>query len=544
MAVPQLAEARAAGAAGATPRTRPLTALTRPAGLAVLVMTVVGLMIRILVARESLFADELSTYWIVATHGLHQVLSLIYGTAPVKHAEITPPLSFVASWLTVQLGHSPLLLRLPSLIAGTLTIPLVYMLGRRTVGRAPGVVAAALTTVSPFMIYYSTEARAYAVMMLLVVGSTLGMLLAIDTGRRRWWMLYAACASLAFWTHNTCLFVLGAQLLWVLWAHPEVRRPALLATVGAAVGTLPWLPGFVNELQSPTLTILSDLSPFSVAAVWEAFTHWTIGYPYGGLARLTQIPGTPALVLLAAAGLLAAGGWLVRFRGARPRLPGLSSRRRDDRLVLLIILLLVTPVAEGAISAVSTHIFGLRNLAASWPELALVVAAILLSAGSRVGIAVAVMVTTALGLGAALMVSARYQRPDYQGAAGFLEASARPGDVVLDETGDLSPGPLTGLDVALTRPLPIVRAGAPQERDHPFTLRDPYQSVSSAIALAIAQVRPAGRVFVVGGSSHATSLAAQATGSPPAAARYRRLQTRRFQFVPVVVYGRPGSSRP
>lgn len=541
MAVPQLAEARAVRRAGASPwKARPLAAFAHPAGLAVLLLTVIGLTIRMLVARESLFADELSTYWIVATHGLHQVLALIYGTAAIKHAEITPPLDFVASWLTVQLGHSPMLLRLPSLMAGTLTIPVIYLLGLRTVGRVRATVATALTVVSPFMVYYSTEARAYAVMMLLVAGSTLAMLLAVDTGRRRWWVVYAVCASLAFWTHNTCLFVLGAQLLWVLWAHPPARRPALLATLGAGLGVLPWLPGFINELQSPTLTILSDLSPFSAFAVWEVFTHWTIGYPYGGLASLTQIPGTPALMLILAAGLLAAAGGLLRYVRERPVRHRITWPPRDDRVVLLIILLLVTPVAEGLISAVSTHIFGLRNLAASWPELALVFAVILLGAGPRVGLLAAAMVTIALALGAGLMVSGRYQRPDYQAAAGFVQASVKPGDVVLDETGDLSPGPLTGLDVGLTRRLSIVRALAPQERDHPFTLHDPYQSMSSAITLALGQVKPGGRIVVVGGSASAPSLAAIAPGS--AAARYVRLEGRRFAFVPVAVYGRAGSS--
>lgn len=542
MAVPELAEARGAGRAGAPLLTsRPPAALTGRPGLAVLALTAIGLVIRVLVARESLFADELSTYWIVATHGLHQVLALIYGTASVKHAEITPPLYFVASWLTVQLGHTPLLLRLPSLLAGTLTIPVIYLLGLRTVGRRPALAAAALTVVSPFMVYYATEARAYAVMMLLVSGSTLALLLALDTGRRRWWVLYALCAALAFWTHNTCLFVLGAQLVWVLWAHPEARRAALLASLGAVVLVVPWLPGFINELQSPTLTILSDLSPFSPSAVWEAVTHWMIGYPYGGLARLTQIPGTPALVLIGAAALLAGAGALHRFLAERPALPRMSTLARDDRLVLLVILLLVTPVAEGLVSAVSTHIFGLRNLAASWPALALLFSVLVLGAGPRAGLLAAALVTIALGIGSAVMIGGRYGRPQYQAAAGFVAAKARPGDVIIDETGDLSPGPLTGLDVALARRLEIVRARAPQERQHPFTLRDPYQSVAGAIALATARVKPGGRIFVVGGSFRAPTLAANAPAPGPGArvaSAYLRRDGRRFISAPVVVYGR------
>ncbi len=70
------------------------------------------------------------------------------------------------------------------------------------------------------MVYYSAEARAYGLMMAFVLGSTLSLLLALDTGRRRWWVLYALCSCAAFYSHYTCVFVLAVQLAWVLWARP------------------------------------------------------------------------------------------------------------------------------------------------------------------------------------------------------------------------------------------------------------------------------------------------------------------------------------
>src|SRR5581483_6881785 len=151
MISPQFAEASAAVSEGAMspPASVRTSRLSASAGV-VIVLTVFGMAIRLVVAHQSLFADELSTYWIVAAHGLRGVLSLLYSTASIHHAEITPPLSFVAAWVPAQLGHSPELLRSPSLIAGTLSIPVVYLLGLRTVGRAAALVATALTTLSPF----------------------------------------------------------------------------------------------------------------------------------------------------------------------------------------------------------------------------------------------------------------------------------------------------------------------------------------------------------------------------------------------------------
>ena len=101
----------------------------------------------------------------------------------------------------------------------------MYVIGARTVGRKAGVVAAALTALAPFMIFYSSEARAYQLAIVLVLLSTLALLNAVRDGRTGWWVAYAACSCAAVYTHYTSAFPLAAQLLWVLWAHPRRARP-------------------------------------------------------------------------------------------------------------------------------------------------------------------------------------------------------------------------------------------------------------------------------------------------------------------------------
>ena len=140
-------------------------------------MLAVGAAIRIIYASQDLFADELSTYWIISTNGFGGVIDTVHTTA-----EITPPFSFVLSWLATRIDLTPEMLRLPALVGGIGTIPLVYVVGTRIVGRGAALLAAALTTLSPFMIYYSAEARGYGLMVFLLLGSTLAMLLAIERG--------------------------------------------------------------------------------------------------------------------------------------------------------------------------------------------------------------------------------------------------------------------------------------------------------------------------------------------------------------------------
>lgn len=474
-------------AAGVAPRSltsRPASARSPWPALLVVALTALGIAVRVAVAHDSLFADELSTAWIVTDHGFGGVLSTVH-----SNAEITPPLYFLLSWLTTRLGHAPELVRLPSLIAGVLTIPAVYALGLRTVGRAAALVAAALTTLAPFMVYYSTEARGYALMMALVVGSTLAMLAAVDTGRRRWWVAYAACSLGAAYTHYTCIFALVAQFAWLLWAHPEARRAAVVANAAAAVGFIPWLSGLHNDLTSPTNKILSALSPFDPASIRIAYEHWSVGYPYATLP-LRDLPGLPALIALAVALVAAVAGLALRVaRGVATRVP-------DRRLALVVLLALSVPVGEMVISAVSTHIFGVRNLAASWPALALTLAALLVAAGPRLRYVVGALAVVAVAVGGVKMLEGRYRRPDYRAAAAYVERHARPGDVVIDETAVLSPGPLSPLDVTLGGGHPVLRAAAPAERDHPFNFFDRIVPAHEAIGQAVA--RASGhRVFVV-----------------------------------------------
>jgi hypothetical protein len=487
------------------------------AALAVAAVTIVGAALRVAVAHQSLFADELSTYWIVSTRGLGGVLSTVH-----SNAEITPPLSFALGWLATRIDLTPEMLRLPSLVAGIATIPVVYQLGVRTVGRAAGAVAASLTALAPFMIYYSGEARGYALVMAFAALSTLTMLIALDSGRARWWVAYAAFSGAAIYTHYTCVFVLGVALVWLLWTHPEARRPALLANLAVLVAYIPWLSGFRNDLKSPTTDILSALQPFDALHVRLSIEHWSVGYPYASIAPLRDLPGRPALVLLGLALVVAVAAVVVRRRrDRRPRRP-----LHDRRLLLIVALALATPVGEALFSAFgSTTLFSTRNLASSWPALALSLATLLVSAGPGLGLVAVSLAIASFAIGAAKMLEDRFQRPDYEAAGTYIDRSAAPGDAVIDESGVLSPGPLTHLDPVLQRPLWVFRANAPQERRHPFTVFDPVVSPAEASRRAVAA---GGRhVFLVSDVAGARAL-----GRLPG---YRAVATRTYPGVLRVV---------
>ena len=60
-------------------------------------------------------------------------------------------------------------LRFPSVVFGVLTVPLMWAVGRRLMGRGAGVAAAWLTAVHPLYVYYAQEARMYTQLVFLSI---------------------------------------------------------------------------------------------------------------------------------------------------------------------------------------------------------------------------------------------------------------------------------------------------------------------------------------------------------------------------------------
>ena len=496
------------------------------APLLVVALTVVGAVVRLLVLHDSLFADELSTYWVVSGRSFGGVISTVH-----TDAEITPPLFFALSWLTTRIDFTPEMLRLPSYLAGVATIPLVYVIGARTVGRWAAAVGAGLTAAAPFMIYYSTEARGYGLMIALAVLSTVAMLVAIDGGKARWWVLYAASSCAAMYSHYTAVFFLAAQLAWLLWAHREARRAAVLANVGAVIAFLPWLTGLIADLNSPTTKLLGLLEPFTLANIRVSLEHWSIGYPYQ-FVGLGSVPGPVGLALIGAG--VALGVVAVALRGSLRQL--LRRAAADRGVILIVVLALAAPLGEAAVSLVGNDVFGTRNLAVSWPGAALLAATILRAGREPLRTGAACLAIAGLGVGAGLMLKSENQRTDYRAAAGLIERTSTPRDVVIDASV-LSPGPVSGLDAALDQPRRVFRAGVPQERDHPFGVFDKVLPVPEVVHDAVTDA-DGGRVFVVSlpGGERVPGRAftyAQLTNAIAA-------QLQRAHYAPVATHTYPG----
>jgi uncharacterized membrane protein len=132
----------------------------------------------------------------------------------VGFSESAPPLYYALAWFWTQVtGTGELGLRSLSAVAGVLTIPVAYFIGRELRGTRAGVLAAALVAVNPMLLWYSQEARAYALLGLFCALSLLFCVRAMQDGGRRdftWWGVFSA---LALATHYFAVFPLIAEVL-------------------------------------------------------------------------------------------------------------------------------------------------------------------------------------------------------------------------------------------------------------------------------------------------------------------------------------------
>jgi 4-amino-4-deoxy-L-arabinose transferase-like glycosyltransferase len=422
---------------------------SRSWALAVAALTLAALVLRARGIHESLFADEVYSYRIVANYGLLHIVGQVHDTA------ITPPLHYLLARVAVEFGDARTWIRVPSILLGAATVPLVYLLGVRTLNRRAGLFAAAVAAISPFAVFYGTEARAYATLMFFVVLSTLALLIALDTGRRRWLVLYAASATLVLYAHYSGVFVVAAQGIWALVAHRERFRELLIANVAIALAYLPWVPSFLYQGDEHPPEQISLVSPVTLRSFKDAMLATFPGRPF---VDLDVVPGNAALVVISVALALAAAA--LAFDLLRRRAPA-AGAPRTDRLVLLVLVGVATPIGITVYSLAETSLFGPRNMAASLPALWLLLGW-LLTASGRVTAAVAGgLVVASLAVGTATSLSDDYRRPPYREVAAAIDQRATRCEPVVEV---LWLNPMNALSKALE---PQLKAAHPVSRIAP-----------------------------------------------------------------------------
>jgi hypothetical protein len=297
-----------------------------------------------------------------------------------------------------------------------LTVPLLYVTGRRLFSPMAGLLAATLGAFSPFLVWYSQEARMYTSLVVWSLASVYTLLRAIEPttshALRRWlvWMLVTAAA---LYTHFTAFFLLpfeGLLILTAVWRHH--RRWVMMAACGLIVLGLPiglygWSRAQTGAEQSfgfrPLYSIVEEISSaFAVGRTNETFQSlWAV---------------LPSLVLLSIGSVA-----------------GLIKQRRSTLIAWLY--LLVPLFGFYAVTFVRPLFSGARHLLLIAPPFYLLVAyglAVLWQRVRLVGVAVLAVIVILMGWSLNVQFSdPAYLKDDMRSAACTVAAGATPEDVVI-----------------------------------------------------------------------------------------------------------------
>ncbi len=377
-------------------------------------------------SSQSFWWDE-SYSAMVASGSLRSIV------ATLAREDFHPPLHYfiLHYWMRVA-GQSEFALRYVSVTLGVLTVAAAWITATRLLSPSAAPIATLIFAFSPFLWYYSQEARMFALVPLFGTLTVYFCARAIDESRLRWWIAYVAVTALGFYSLYYALFMPFVCGLWILLLGRRgwrAFRAWVIATVAALAIYVPWVPIFLYRNAVWSSAFQPENGPSKVVAwSWPEFVM--------GLPNLALYRESLALAFLGMTALVAIGSLIFA---------GIEARRRPG--VLLAALSFVAPLAVIAAISVVKPVFHPRYAIPVAPGLYLSFAALLeyllYAAPASAPWTRLWRRPAAIGSGALLACCAAYGlyhlefdpaylRDNYRGAIAYVLQREQPADTVLD----------------------------------------------------------------------------------------------------------------
>jgi mannosyltransferase len=338
----------------------------------------------------------------------------------VVYTQTAPHLYYLLAWAwSGMFGEGEAGLRSLSAIAGAFVAPAAYLTLRQLGMRTEALIAGALAAVSPLLIWYSQEARAYSLYALLTAVSLLFFVRLLVDWNQRVLIAWSIASVAALLTHYFALSTIAGMAIVLLYRHRTEWRSITLSLVPTAVAGFALLPVIAAQTTGEKTGWIAQIPlPERLLQLPE---HFLTGFAY------------PPLAVVLLAGLLAAtAGVGVLMQGEQGRLVGTA---------LLGVVAVCIGISVFA-KALGTDFVNSRNLVGAVVPLFLAVG---VGLGARRLRPVGPIVALALvGLLAVTSVAAEYddevERPPWGAAADAIAEEGDP-DMVLACCGALAAAP-------------------------------------------------------------------------------------------------------
>jgi hypothetical protein len=359
-------------------------------------LTLLGIAVRFAsLGLQSYHHDEVITAMRVLPHSFGEMLHR------VKTGESNPPLYYVLAWGWAKaFGTGEFGLRSLSALFGAATVPVGYLIGRQLASRREGLLLAALIAVNPMLIWYSQEARSYALLVFFGALSMYFFVRALNTRAGRDLAFWALASALALCSHYFAVFGVGIEAAWLLVALRHRLRavlPALGAVLATGLALLPLQSAQVN----PNHIGWIENSPLPTR-LWETAVSFVIGETGHVIAE----PPRERYALIPVA-LIALALILVAVRGSR--------RQRRGAGIGLVLGLGVVGLASGAALIGKDYVVERNLLPALVPLMAAASLGFAAERARRLGLLLAVALCAYwLAFDVHVTQTPNLQRPDFR----------------------------------------------------------------------------------------------------------------------------------
>lgn len=351
--------------------------------------------------------------------------------------ENLPPLSHLINALVIDtLGDSELAVRLPSAIFGALTAFFVYRATLKLFDFRSAVVAGLMTALSPFLLWYSQEARMYAMTACAAAVALDSYAHIIKEGRASFsaLMVFGAMSVTGFLLHPYYLLSVPAFLIHaaiVFGIRSRNFRNILFSQVAVVIVVAMWvgatLSSFVSTVSSQGYAKLHNILFFVPYAFYTLLFGHTLGpsiadaQSYSSIQLLVR--NWPVLVAT-----------LTMVAGATVHVWLHHRNRSRERTLLLLLLLLVSPVLLSVVIAGFTGIgFNARYVIAATPPMMMIVSLALAGGKRRNRTSVFGICLVGLMLWSVVnyYTSSEYRREDIRSVAGSLSTEVSSSTVLI-----------------------------------------------------------------------------------------------------------------
>jgi mannosyltransferase len=342
----------------------------------------------------------------------------------VGFSESTPPLYYALAWFWTQVtGTGEWGLRSLSALAGVLTVPVAFLVGAELRGRRAGLWSAALVAFNPMLLWYSQEARAYSLLVLLGALSLLWCIRASRSGRRRdlvWWGVFS---GLALATHYFAVFPLLAELAVLLRRR---GRGALVGVGVLALFALALLPLAYHQMSVGHAEWIGQYS------LGHRLAESAGSFVTGETADIIGEAERPELSLFPLAICVAAFALLL-WRGGR------DERRAASLPFAVGAAAIGIPVLVALLSTSKDYVLARNLIPALVPLLIVVAIAVSLPRARRLGAVIgAFLLVYSLGFCVAASTMPSLQRPDWDAVAAKIGPPNGPRAMVTWTLGEAS----------------------------------------------------------------------------------------------------------